>query len=158
MVSPAKKRKLNGSSEPSPKPARNLDFFFRKQTQEPEAKALGDDRQTYLDGEPELTDEQLARKLQAEWDREEIARNGISNQVPEEARQIRMISQTRRTFSLVDQQTQNQMPYPEPNLPLQMQSLKCYLEGQGRRRLSRCKRQALPRMPLLRISLLMKVP
>lgn len=84
MVSPAKKRKLNGSSDASPKPSRNLDFFFRKQTQEPQAQVSNteDDKATSPGAEPVLTDEQLARKLQAEWD-QDLANNGVTHQKPE---------------------------------------------------------------------------
>ena len=81
MVSPVKKRKLNGSSEPSPKPARNLDFFFRKQTQEVQAGSNDEQEHTSPSGESGLTDEQLARKLQAEWD-QDIASNKVTNQTP----------------------------------------------------------------------------
>jgi DNA ligase-1 len=84
MVSPTKKRKLNGSSEASPKPARNLDFFFRKQTQEPRAQASNNEghKTTSPGAEPVLTDEQLARKLQAEWD-QDLANGGVIDQKPE---------------------------------------------------------------------------
>ncbi|KAI5863665.1 ATP-dependent DNA ligase [Durotheca rogersii] len=78
MSSPAKKRKLN-----SAQPSRGLEYFFSKQKQkdggglksekgpEPSSVALEDRG---------MTDEELARKLQAEWDREaEIAgRDSIS--------------------------------------------------------------------------------
>jgi DNA ligase-1 len=74
---PAKKRKLN-DSKASPVAARNLDFFFNKQKQPavvplatvPEAKQ-----------EPSgatLTDEELARKLQAEWDKEDSRAAGTN--------------------------------------------------------------------------------
>jgi DNA ligase-1 len=83
MVSPAKRRKLNGNSEPSPTSTRNLDFFFRKQTQKLSAGTSHDQEQETQDqsSESELTDEQLARLLQAEWDRE-AANNGVTNQSP----------------------------------------------------------------------------
>ena len=72
MMSPAKRRKLNSSSEASPIPARNLDFFFRKQTQNSSAGQLRKDEQNaeVATGDSESTDEQLARKLQAQWDQE----------------------------------------------------------------------------------------
>jgi DNA ligase-1 len=84
MVSPTKKRKLNGSSEASPKPARNLDFFFRKQTREPQAQVSNNEdyKTTSPGAEPVLTDEQLARKLQAEWD-QDLANDGVIGQKPE---------------------------------------------------------------------------
>jgi DNA ligase 1 len=79
MESPAKRRKKN-DSKASPLPARNLDFFFAKQN----AKAKGE--RANLPGNLEndlkdrangnlkannggvLSDEEYARKLQAEWD------------------------------------------------------------------------------------------
>ncbi|KAG4437007.1 hypothetical protein IFR05_007511 [Cadophora sp. M221] len=84
MAPPAKKRKVNNDSKSSPaKPAasRNLDFFFGKQkealpiqtsnTAKPNADSIKE-----LSDSADLTDEQLARKLQAEWDQEEaVARN-----------------------------------------------------------------------------------
>jgi DNA ligase-1 len=84
MSSPAKKRKTN-KHESSDKPVRGLDFFFAKQKDAAKAKlsssplaverkeelpdAAGVDQET-------LTDEQLARKLQEEWDKE--ARGEVS--------------------------------------------------------------------------------
>jgi DNA ligase-1 len=68
---PSKKRKLNDSK--SPAPGRSLDYFFGKQKQnlpiQPSTEVKGNDEQGG-DGS-ELTDEQLARKLQAEWNQEE---------------------------------------------------------------------------------------
>ncbi|KAE9369555.1 ATP-dependent DNA ligase [Stipitochalara longipes BDJ] len=70
MGTPTKKRKLNDSK--SPAAGRSLDYFFGKQRQnnttQPSA-SLGDT--AGQSGEVvALTDEQLARKLQAEWDQE----------------------------------------------------------------------------------------
>jgi DNA ligase 1 len=72
MSSPAKRRKLNGSSQSSPSSSRNLDYFFRKQTQKLPARPSNNGEQDIEDSrdKSELTDEQLARKLQAEWDQE----------------------------------------------------------------------------------------
>lgn len=68
MASPAKKRKLNGDAK---QPSKGLEYFFAKQKQNtvvplPEKEAGPSETPP---GQ-ELTDEQLARKLQAEWDRE----------------------------------------------------------------------------------------
>jgi len=73
MSTPNKRRKKN-DYQPSPQPARSLDYFFGKQQAAREAKKdepdesakthVGHDGE--VDGE-ELTDEQLARRLQAEW-------------------------------------------------------------------------------------------
>lgn len=69
MASPAKKRKLNGgssnssSSKPSALPSRGLEYFFSKQSKNNETNNKGQE-------DHEITDEELARKLQAEWDKE----------------------------------------------------------------------------------------
>lgn len=72
MSSPAKRRKLNDSSQSSPSSSRNLDYFFRKQTQKLPARPSNNGEQDIEDSrdKSESTDEQLARKLQAEWDQE----------------------------------------------------------------------------------------
>ncbi|CZR64217.1 probable DNA ligase 1 [Phialocephala subalpina] len=78
MGTPAKKRKLNNDSKASPASSRNLDYFFGKQKQEnlPSSTAA---TQTFdqNDDTSELTDEQLARKLQAEWNQQDAAANEI---------------------------------------------------------------------------------
>jgi DNA ligase-1 len=71
MGTPSKKRKLNSSAKPSPSSSRNLDHFFGKQQQNlpiqtSEALLAGSTNEV-----PALTDEELARKLQAQWDEEE---------------------------------------------------------------------------------------
>ena len=75
MSSPAKRRKLNNSSKSSSAPARNLDFFFGKQKLNGPARPSNDDEQNPQGPSEasELMDEQLARKLQAQWDQEEEA-------------------------------------------------------------------------------------
>lgn len=70
MVSPSKRRKLNPSSGPSPTPSRTLDFFFRKPTQSIQPSNNGEQDTEGQSDKSDLTDEQLARKLQAEWDQE----------------------------------------------------------------------------------------
>jgi DNA ligase 1 len=72
MASPAKKRKLNGDSKSSPAAPRNLDYFFGKQRQNvPSRPANNTDQKPSDPVDPStLTDEELARKLQAEWDQE----------------------------------------------------------------------------------------
>jgi len=72
MNSPSKRRKKNDGSG---KPVRSLDYFFAKQT----AKATPKDASTNTSASVEedttvLTDEQLARKLQEEWDKEDQLR------------------------------------------------------------------------------------
>ncbi|EJT82486.1 DNA ligase 1 [Gaeumannomyces tritici R3-111a-1] len=68
MRSPAKKRKLN--SVDSKPPTRKLDYFFAKQTQPAPAATKN---------EQVLSDEELARKLQAEWSRKDAT--GSTNKV-----------------------------------------------------------------------------
>ncbi|KAL9096400.1 MAG: hypothetical protein Q9165_001397 [Trypethelium subeluteriae] len=76
MTSPAKKRKTN-DYKASPKTVRSLDFFFGKQKDGKNNSTKDETRQEdsedlYGDGEGEvLTDEQLARKLQAQWNKED---------------------------------------------------------------------------------------
>lgn len=81
MASPAKRRKTKDDSKSSPASSRSLDYFFGKQNQSvpvrrPEAvgsaKGVSNDTSN-------LTDEQLARKLQDEWDQEAA---GHSTELP----------------------------------------------------------------------------
>jgi DNA ligase 1 len=71
MPSPSKKRKLDNNSKAPAPPSRGLEYFFSKQRQNAEATSS-----TSLHSAPaveasgQLTDEELARKLQAEWDQE----------------------------------------------------------------------------------------
>lgn len=72
MASPAKKRKLNSDSKASPAASRNLDYFFGKQRQTVPSPLAHDAEQEVVGpvDSSALTDEELARKLQAEWDQE----------------------------------------------------------------------------------------
>ncbi|GJC77528.1 DNA ligase 3 [Colletotrichum liriopes] len=95
MPSPSKKRKLNDQSS-SGVPSRGLEYFFSKQklngsstpkaTSElpSEAASNGSDSR---DQQPELTDEELARKLQAEWDAEVQNERADSTPCPEPVRE-----------------------------------------------------------------------
>lgn len=80
MASPAKKRKLNADPKSSPTTSRNLDFFFGKQRQNvstsPAVTTEQKESQTVITSA--LTDEELARKLQAEWDQEATGRDSAS--------------------------------------------------------------------------------
>ncbi|KAG9231032.1 ATP-dependent DNA ligase [Amylocarpus encephaloides] len=71
MASPAKKRKLN-DPKITPTPIRNLDYFFGKKKVEIQPPSTRDATNGVSENEvsPNLTDEQLARKLQAEWNGE----------------------------------------------------------------------------------------
>ncbi|KAH8819509.1 DNA ligase-like protein I [Xylogone sp. PMI_703] len=70
MGTPVKRRKLNNNSKTSKVTERSLDYFFAKQRQSEPTETVEKDEQSALDSS-ELSDEQLARKLQAEWDKEE---------------------------------------------------------------------------------------
>ncbi|RGP68264.1 DNA ligase 1, partial [Fusarium sporotrichioides] len=73
MPSPTKKRKLNNGTK-STAPARGLEYFFSKQKQNGEESSkkpkLEENNCASSDVPTEMTDEELARKLQAEWDQE----------------------------------------------------------------------------------------
>ncbi|KAI0205917.1 ATP-dependent DNA ligase [Astrocystis sublimbata] len=75
MPSPAKKRKLNSDSK-SKLPSRGLEYFFAKQKDQFAVTSPGQDgiqpakEAAHSAQDHELTDEELARKLQAEWDQE----------------------------------------------------------------------------------------
>jgi DNA ligase 1 len=81
MESPAKRRKKN-DSKASPLPARGLDFFFAKQNAKSKtedakiaikkADHTNEDRQQSFESSANASrdDEELARRLQAEWDNE----------------------------------------------------------------------------------------
>ena len=70
MSSPAKKRKLNNGNKSAAAQPKGLEYFFSKQRQNESAapsSSAGDASSGQADS---LTDEELARKLQAEWDNE----------------------------------------------------------------------------------------
>lgn len=73
MGTPAKKRKLNSDAKTSPVAPRGLDYFFGRKRQSLPTQALpnSDQNGSTSNNPEELTDEELARKLQAEWDQEE---------------------------------------------------------------------------------------
>ncbi|KAL7891932.1 ATP-dependent DNA ligase [Trichoderma sp. SZMC 28014] len=69
MSSPAKKRKLNSGAKQPAAQSKGLEYFFSKQKQsEASNKSTGQD--DVPSSATALTDEELARKLQAEWDQE----------------------------------------------------------------------------------------
>ncbi|TQV98211.1 DNA ligase I, ATP-dependent (dnl1) [Cordyceps javanica] len=70
MSSPAKKRKLNNTAKNEKPPPKGLEYFFSKQKQNGGGSSAPlPGSQPDADG-AQLTDEELARKLQAEWDKE----------------------------------------------------------------------------------------
>ena len=95
MSSPAKRRKKN-DSQPSPQKAGSLDFFFGKQKNDLVTKVEGvAEKRQAITAPPvaqvkenengRLTDEELARQLQDEWNREEAGPGvGIDNPQPKE--------------------------------------------------------------------------
>ncbi|KAI9052444.1 hypothetical protein LZ554_003789 [Drepanopeziza brunnea f. sp. 'monogermtubi'] len=92
MAPPAKKRKVNNDFKSSPASSRNLDFFFGKQKEAPVVpKAETACQKPEEQGNSSnLTDEQLARKLQAEWDQEEAAGRRIPKEQNENGKEIGM--------------------------------------------------------------------
>ncbi|KAK0713205.1 ATP-dependent DNA ligase [Lasiosphaeria miniovina] len=75
MASPAKKRKLNSDTKKGSAPAKGLEYFFAKQKQNGAPKPSSSSQASGSRAEePEgkLTDEELARKLQAEWNAEPV--------------------------------------------------------------------------------------
>lgn len=75
MASPAKKRKLNG--DPKQPQSKGLEYFFAKQRQPESSPTPVDTPNAEQTPVPGMTDEELARKLQAEWDQEAAsARSG----------------------------------------------------------------------------------
>ncbi|PSN62669.1 ATP-dependent DNA ligase [Corynespora cassiicola Philippines] len=69
MNSPAKRHKKN-DFKGSDQPVRNLNYFFKKQTEDA-AKSTREANDKADSDTTALTDEELARKLQEEWNREE---------------------------------------------------------------------------------------
>ncbi|OLN96087.1 DNA ligase 3 [Colletotrichum chlorophyti] len=92
MPSPTKKRKLNNDESSSGAPSRGLEYFFSKQRQngiptpksDAEIKSNGTDSGEH---QSQLTDEELARKLQAEWDAEIQNERAASTPCPEPAKE-----------------------------------------------------------------------
>jgi DNA ligase-1 len=81
MSSPAKKRKLNNGAKQSGAQSKGLEFFFAKQRQNDQSSSSSGTTRVPGSTFTELTDEELARKLQAEWDQEVAAgrENGTEN-------------------------------------------------------------------------------
>ncbi|KAL2166364.1 hypothetical protein VTG60DRAFT_2897 [Thermothelomyces hinnuleus] len=90
MSSPAKKRKLNSSGKQNPVPAKGLEYFFSKQKQAGTSSNNTSKQQGAVAVEPgqnyegPLTDEELARKLQAEWDAEVTGNSNRSTPRPQQ--------------------------------------------------------------------------
>jgi DNA ligase-1 len=79
MAPPAKRPKLSNSSKSSPAKQRGLDYFFSKQKGGSPAKSSQNHQDAQAeDTTTELTDEQLARKLQAQWDEEDAGSSTVA--------------------------------------------------------------------------------
>lgn len=85
MPSPAKKRKLNNNAKNS-LPARGLEYFFARQRDQNGPNPLENENEPAEDAaqaaqqDHKMTDEELARKLQAEWDQEEASASTTTGQ------------------------------------------------------------------------------
>ncbi|KAK4675147.1 hypothetical protein QC764_500880 [Podospora pseudoanserina] len=89
MASPAKKRKLNSDTKKAAVPAtKGIQYFFAKQQQNgSSSRTTSEIQQNGSQSEKsdeQLTDEELARKLQAEWDAEVQASNQRQQQLQPE--------------------------------------------------------------------------
>lgn len=116
MASPAKKRKLNSGTKQASLPSRGLEYFFSKQRENGGSKSRspapddgGKVRSESQSPTRELTDEQLARKLQAEWDEE--ARNVTTHDQPQPEHK-------RDSPVAVDANPAQSQAAPEPNAVL----------------------------------------
>ncbi|OAA56053.1 DNA ligase, ATP-dependent [Cordyceps fumosorosea ARSEF 2679] len=75
MSSPAKKRKLNNAAKNEKPPPKGLEYFFSKQKQNGDGYSAAPRSPQREPDDAPLTDEELARKLQAEWDKEAMQLN-----------------------------------------------------------------------------------
>ncbi|KAI8720401.1 DNA ligase [Fusarium sp. LHS14.1] len=119
MPSPTKKRKLNNGTQ-SAVPVRGLEYFFSKQRQNGSASNKtpeAEDKDEAARGAPEnLTDEELARKLQAEWD-QEVANERLTNQTetrstPSEQNESKSRDESPATSELIPPKALPTMPKP----------------------------------------------
>ncbi|CAG8950913.1 hypothetical protein HYFRA_00003130 [Hymenoscyphus fraxineus] len=119
MASPAKKRKLNNGSKITPKPSRNLDFFFGKKKEEAPSRPATDTDTAQASNGPSnsndssaLTDEQLARKLQAEWNDEDVgAEEPVESAVANENRDdsTELVKENRSPINTVSEKPSDEM-------------------------------------------------
>ncbi|PNY23424.1 DNA ligase [Tolypocladium capitatum] len=80
MSSPVKKRKLNNGNKSAAAQPKGLEYFFSKQRRNDSAAPSSSAGTAPSGGAAELTDEELARKLQAEWDQEIASEPGNATQ------------------------------------------------------------------------------
>jgi DNA ligase-1 len=86
MSSPAKKRKLDSDAKQKSIPAKGLEYFFAKQRQNGSSSntpATQDSPAQPESSKQALTDEELAKKLQAEWDAEIRGSSGHNTPRPD---------------------------------------------------------------------------
>ncbi|KAI6350932.1 hypothetical protein MCOR25_010274 [Pyricularia grisea] len=83
MGSPAKKRKLNGDTKSTP--SRGLEYFFAKQKQKPSEPQLNENTAT---SSQVLRDEEFARKLQEEWNKEDVVLEGAQRISPTDSEAV----------------------------------------------------------------------
>lgn len=110
MPSPSKKRKLNNNGIKGSAPApRGLEYFFSKQRENTTETAIQPEpaASTSSDAAAEMTDEELARKLQAEWDQE-----AANERQPAQATSQNTPSEPSQSTSA------KETPDPEPNQTL----------------------------------------
>lgn len=123
MASPAKRQKKNDFEAPTGK-VRSLDFFFGKQAEktnkqqavkasepEPTPEIVTDNENEII----ELTDEQLARKLQEEWDREDAVQRQVQNGVDGDGGSIPETQATAGTNMTVEEPLEQPAPATEPD-------------------------------------------
>ncbi|KAJ9148657.1 DNA ligase [Pleurostoma richardsiae] len=115
MASPAKKRKLNGGSKQPSQQSRGLEYFFSKQGQNaasstPPANAGPVDGSAGLEAR-EMTDEELARKLQAEWDQETAGGTQQGDPLVERASEA---AEEQTSGTPAASTPRNSQPEPEP--------------------------------------------
>lgn len=79
MSSPAKRRKLDGGDKKTSVPSRGLEYFFARQRQ---GETSGTSQTASEDATPDQTDEELARKLQAEFDKEALRSPPNASETP----------------------------------------------------------------------------
>ncbi|KAJ6440977.1 DNA ligase, ATP-dependent [Purpureocillium lavendulum] len=85
MSSPAKKRKLNNGNKTAAAQPKGLEYFFSKQRQNDAPEPAPVETEAPDGHSTELTDEELARKLQAEYDLENANEASTSGTVQVEA-------------------------------------------------------------------------
>ncbi|KAK4235807.1 ATP-dependent DNA ligase [Achaetomium macrosporum] len=86
MASPAKKRKLNSETKQKAAAVRGLEYFFAKQKQNGSSSRGPSSQEPAVqpkEAENRLTDEELARKLQAEWNSDADGVSSYSTTQPE---------------------------------------------------------------------------